>query len=172
MKAKGAEIANLTIGDLNSNIYPIPELLKEEIQKAYQENLTNYPPANGLQSLRKAVENDLKSRWNLDYSANSEILITAGSRPLIYAIFKTIVDEGDKVVYPIPSWNNNHYAYMTSAEGIEIKTTPENNFLPTADDLRGKLKSAVLLCLCSPLNPTGTMFSKEQLSEICQLILE
>lgn len=172
MKAKGAEIANLTIGDLNSNIYPIPELLKEEIQKAYQENLTNYPPANGLQSLRKAVENDLKSRWNLDYSANSEILITAGSRPLIYAIFKTIVDEGDKVVYPIPSWNNNHYAYMTSAEGIEIKTTPENNFLPTADDLRDKLKGAVLLCLCSPLNPTGTMFSKEQLSEICQLILE
>lgn len=172
MKAKGAEIANLTIGDLNSNIYPIPELLKEEIQKAYKENLTNYPPANGLQSLRKAVENDLKSRWNLDYSANSEILITAGSRPLIYAIFKTIVDEGDKVVYPIPSWNNNHYAYMTSAEGIEIKTTPENNFLPTADDLRGKLKGAVLLCLCSPLNPTGTMFSKEQLSEICQLILE
>lgn len=172
MKAKGAEIANLTIGDLNSNIYPIPELLKEEIQKAYQENLTNYPPANGLQSLRKAVENDLKSRWNLDYSANSEILITAGSRPLIYAIFKTIVDEEDKVVYPIPSWNNNHYAYMTSAEGIEIKTTPENNFLPTADDLRDKLKGAVLLCLCSPLNPTGTMFSKEQLSEICQLILE
>ena len=171
LKAKGAEIANLTIGDLNSNIYPIPELLKEEIQKAYQNNLTNYPPANGLLSLRKAVSQDLKSRWNLDYSPN-DILITAGSRPLIYAVYKTIVDEGDKIIYPIPSWNNNHYAYLTSANSVEVKATPENNFLPTAEDLKPHLKDAVLLCLCSPLNPTGTMFTKEQLSEICQMVLE
>lgn len=171
LKAKGAEIANLTIGDLNANIYPIPDLLKEEIQKAYEQNLTNYPPANGLLSLRKAVSADLKNRWDLDYSPD-EILITAGSRPLIYAVFKTIVDEGDKVVYPIPSWNNNHYAYLTSAEAVEIEAKPENNFLPTAQDLKPYLSDAVLLCLCSPLNPTGTMFTREQLTEICELILE
>lgn len=171
LKARGAQIANLTIGDLNSNIYPIPDLLKEEITKAYQNNLTNYPPANGLLSLRKSVSKDLKSRWNLDYSAD-DILITAGSRPLIYAVFKTIVDENDKVIYPIPSWNNNHYAYMTGAECIEVTTTPENNFLPTAKDLKSHLSGAVLLCLCSPLNPTGTMFTKDQLSEICEAVLE
>lgn len=171
MKAKGAEIANLTIGDLNANIYPIPQLLKEEIQKAYQQNLTNYPPANGLLSLRKAVSEDLKNRWNLDYSPN-DILITAGSRPLIYGVYKTIVDEGDKVIYPIPSWNNNHYAYLTSAQTVEVKTTAENNFLPTAEDLKPHLSGAVLLALCSPLNPTGTMFTKEQLTEICELVLE
>ncbi|WP_370901359.1 pyridoxal phosphate-dependent aminotransferase [Chryseobacterium gossypii] len=170
LKAKGAEIANLTIGDLNSDIYPIPAKLKEEIQKAYQNNLTNYPPANGLLSLRKEVSKDLKTRWNLDYAPN-DILITAGSRPLIYAVYKTIVDEGDKVVYPTPSWNNNHYAYLTSANAIEVKTRPETNFLPTADDLRPHLDGAVLVALCSPLNPTGTMFTKEQLSEICELIL-
>jgi len=170
LKAKGAEIANLTIGDLNSNIYPIPALLKEEIQKAYQNNLTNYPPANGLLSLRKEVSKDLKNRWNLDYAPN-DILITAGSRPLIYAVYKTIVDEGDKVVYPTPSWNNNHYAYLTSANAVEVKTKPETNFLPTADDLRPHLDGAVLLALCSPLNPTGTMFTREQLSEICELVI-
>lgn len=170
LKAKGAEIANLTIGDLNSNIYPIPALLKEEIQKAYQNNLTNYPPANGLLSLRKEVSKDLKQRWNLDYSPE-DILITAGSRPLIYAVYKTIVDEGDKVVYPTPSWNNNHYAYLTSANAVEVKTRPETNFLPTADDLRPHLEGAVLLALCSPLNPTGTVFTKEQLSEICELVI-
>ncbi len=170
MKAKGAEIANLTIGDLNANVYPIPELLKEEIQKAYQNNLTNYPPANGLASLRNAVSKDLKQRWNLDYSSN-DILITAGSRPLIYAVFKTIVDEGEKVIYPIPSWNNNHYAYMTGADALEVVTSVENNFLPTAADLQDHLSDAVLLCLCSPLNPTGTMFTKDQLSEICQLVI-
>lgn len=171
MKANGAEIANLTIGDLNANIYPIPQLLKEEIQKAYQQNLTNYPPANGLLSLRKAVSEDLKNRWNLDYSPN-DILITAGSRPLIYGVYKTIVDEGDKVIYPIPSWNNNHYAYLTSAQTVEVKTTAKNNFLPTAEDLKPHLSGAVLLALCSPLNPTGTMFTKEQLTEICELVLE
>ena len=170
LKAKGAEIANLTIGDLNSNIYPIPALLKEEIQKAYQNNLTNYPPANGLLSLRKEVSRDLKNRWNLDYSPN-DILITAGSRPLIYAVYKTIVDEGDKVVYPTPSWNNNHYAYLTSANAVEVKTKPETNFLPTAEDLKPHLDGAVLLALCSPLNPTGTMFTREQLSEICELVI-
>lgn len=171
LKAKGANIANLTIGDLNSNLYPIPQLLKDGILKAYQNNLTNYPPANGLLNLRTAVSEDLKIRWGLDYSAN-DILIAAGSRPLIYATFKTIVDEGDKVVYPVPSWNNNHYAYLTSANKVEIETTPENNFLPTAEELKPHLDGAVLLALCSPQNPTGTMFTKEQLSEICQLVLE
>lgn len=171
LKAQGAEIANLTIGDLDSNIYPIPVQLKEEIQKAYQNNLTNYPPANGLLSLRKSVSKDLKNRWNLEYSAE-EILIAGGSRPLIYATFKTIVDDGDKVVYPIPSWNNNHYAYLTNAEKIEVETSRSNNFLPTAEDLKPHLEGAVLLALCSPLNPTGTMFTKEQLTEICKLVLE
>ncbi|WP_447950896.1 pyridoxal phosphate-dependent aminotransferase [Chryseobacterium koreense] len=171
LKAKGADIANLTIGDLNSNIYPIPARLKEEINKAYQNNLTNYPPANGLLSLRKAVSKDLKTRWDLDYSPD-EILITGGSRPLIYGTYEIIVDKDDKVIYPIPSWNNNHYAYLTNAQKIEVETSQSNNFLPTAEDLRPHLKGAVLLALCSPLNPTGTMFSKEQLSEICELIIQ
>ncbi len=171
LKSQGAEIANLTIGDLNSNIYPIPDLLKEEVQKAYQNNLTNYPPANGLLSLRKAISKDIKNRWNLDYSED-DILVAGGSRPLIYAAFKTILDPNDKVIYPVPSWNNNHYAYLTEAQKIELETSEENNFLPTAADLKPHLKGAVLLALCSPLNPTGTMFSKHQLADICEMIVE
>lgn len=170
LKAQGAEIANLTIGDLDSNIYPIPAGLKQNIQKAYADNLTNYPPANGLLSLRKAVAKDIKSRWNLDYSPE-DILVSGGSRPLIYATFKTIVDEGDKVVYAVPSWNNNHYAYLTSANAVELEVSPEDNFLPTADVITPHLEDAVLLALCSPLNPTGTMFTKEQLSEICEAVI-
>ena len=170
LKAQGAEIANLTIGDLDSNIYPIPAELKQNIQKAYADNLTNYPPANGLLSLRKAVAKDIKSRWNLDYSPD-DILVSGGSRPLIYATFKTIVDVGDKVVYAVPSWNNNHYAYLTSANAVELEVSPEDNFLPTADVITPHLEGAVLLALCSPLNPTGTMFTKEQLSEICEAVI-
>lgn len=171
LKAKGEKIANLTIGDLNANIYPIPDILKENIHKAYLNNLTNYPPANGLLSLRKAVSEDLKNRWNLEYSTN-DILVTGGSRPLIYAAFKVVADPGDKIVFPIPSWNNNHYTYLNEATAVEVITSEKNNFLPSAADLKDKLSDAVMLCLCSPLNPTGTMFTKEQLTEICQLVLE
>lgn len=170
LKAQGSEIANLTIGDLDSNIYPIPAGLKQNIQKAYADDLTNYPPANGLLSLRKSIAKDLKSRWDLDYSPD-DILVSGGSRPLIYATFKTIVDEGDKVVYAVPSWNNNHYAYLTSANAVELEVSPEDNFLPTADVITPHLEGAVLLALCSPLNPTGTMFTKEQLSEICEAVI-
>ncbi|MCU7579751.1 aminotransferase class I/II-fold pyridoxal phosphate-dependent enzyme [Riemerella anatipestifer] len=170
LKAKGAQIANLTIGDLNANIYPIPSLLKEEIQKAYENNLTNYPPANGLLSLRESVSSDLKKRYQLDYSPE-EILVAGGSRPLIYTAYMSVVDAGDKVVYPLPSWNNNHYAYLTSAEKVEIETKKENNFLPTAEELKPHLEGAVLLALCSPSNPTGTMFTEQQLREICEMVV-
>ncbi len=169
-KAAGAEIANLTIGDLNSEIYPIPELLKEEIKKAYDHNLTNYPPAPGLLSLRTAIADDLLNRWNQEYAVD-EILVSAGSRPLIYGVYKAIVDPGEKVIYPVPSWNNNHYAYLSSADAIEIPTTAEHNFLPTAEELQPHVENAVLLALCSPLNPTGTLFTREQLSEICELVI-
>ncbi len=169
-KAAGAEITNLTIGDLNSEIYPIPELLKEEIKKAYDHNLTNYPPAPGLLSLRTAIADDLLSRWNQEYAVD-EILVSAGSRPLIYGVYKAIVDPGEKVIYPVPSWNNNHYAYLSSADAIEIPTTAEHNFLPTAEELQPHVENAVLLALCSPLNPTGTLFTREQLREICELVI-
>ncbi|MDY3529573.1 aminotransferase class I/II-fold pyridoxal phosphate-dependent enzyme [Riemerella anatipestifer] len=170
LKAKEAQIANLTIGDLNANIYPIPSLLKEEVKKAYENNLTNYPPASGLLNLRETISLDLKKRYQLDYSPE-EILIAGGSRPLIYTAYMSVVDPGDKVVYPTPSWNNNHYSYLTSAEKVEVETRKENNFLPTAEELKPHLEGAVLLALCSPSNPTGTMFTEQQLREICEVVV-
>ena len=114
LKTQGQEISNLTIGDLNSAIYPIPQELKEGISRAYAQNLTNYPPANGLLSLRNSISNDIEKRWNLKYGSG-DILVAGGSRPLIYAAYKTLVDPAEKVVYPVPSWNNNHYAYLSGA---------------------------------------------------------
>ena len=171
MKRKGAEIANLTIGDFDPSIFPIPSELKENIVDAYHQNHTNYPPADGILPLRETVVTVLKDRYDLDYATN-EVLIAGGSRPLIYATYLALVDPGDKVVYPAPSWNNNHYCHLSSAEGIAVETTPENNFMPTAAQLKPHLKGATLLALCSPLNPTGTMFTKEQLLEICDLVIE
>ncbi|RIJ37870.1 aminotransferase class I/II-fold pyridoxal phosphate-dependent enzyme [Pontibacter oryzae] len=171
MIAKGEPICNLTIGDFNPSIYPIPEELRKGITKAYEQGHTNYPPANGVAVLRKAVVAFTKERLGLDYPEN-DILVAGGSRPLIYATYMALVDPGDKVVYPTPSWNNNHYCHLSGAAPVEVKTRPENNFMPTADDVKPHLKGATMLALCSPLNPTGTMFSKKDLEEICNLVLE
>ncbi|MDN5284460.1 MAG: aminotransferase class I/II-fold pyridoxal phosphate-dependent enzyme [Mucilaginibacter sp.] len=170
LKRQGQNIANLTIGDFDSNIYPIPAELKAGIVEAYNHNQTNYPPADGMLDLRQSVSGFLKKNFNLDYSAN-EILISGGSRPLIYSTFLAVVNPGEKVVFPLPSWNNNHYSDLLTANAVMVTTTPENNFMPTADDLRPHLKGAALLALCSPLNPTGTMFGKKDLEEICDLVI-
>ncbi|MEE1884539.1 pyridoxal phosphate-dependent aminotransferase [Pedobacter flavus] len=171
LKRKGANIANLTIGDFDPQIYSIPKELENEITLAYKALETNYPPADGVLTLRETVSSVVKSRYGLDYAAN-EILISAGSRPLIYSTFLALVDPGDKVVYPAPSWNNNHYCHLSGAIDVQVETLPENNFMPTAAELKPHLKGAVLLALCSPLNPTGTMFTKEQLEEICDAVIE
>ena len=171
LKSKGAKIANLTIGDFDPSIFPIPAGLKAEIVDAYNHNHTNYPPADGILALRETIVDVLKDRYDLDFKTN-EILVSGGSRPLIYATYLALIDPGDKVIYPAPSWNNNHYCHLSSAEGIAVETTAENNFMPTAELLKPHLKGATLLALCSPLNPTGTMFTKEQLEEICDLVIE
>lgn len=171
MKRKGAKIANLTIGDFDPSIFPIPTELKDEIVNAYNQGHTNYPPADGILSLRETVVDVLVDRYQLTY-ATTDILVAGGSRPLIYATYLALVDPGDKVIYPAPSWNNNHYCHLSSANGVAVETTVENNFMPTASQLKPHLKGATLLALCSPLNPTGTMFTKEQLEEICDIVIE
>jgi aspartate aminotransferase len=168
---KGEKIYNLTIGDFDPKVFPIPTALLDEIITAYKEGHTNYPMANGVPELRKAVSKFLRTHQLLDYSAE-EILISGGSRPLIYAVYKTLIDPGDKVVFPVPSWNNNHYCHLSQAEAIMVETTPENNFMPLASQLRPFIKDARMIALCSPLNPTGTVFSKEALSEICVMVIE
>jgi aspartate aminotransferase len=171
LKRQGQNIANLTIGDFDSNIYPIPAELKDGIIEAYNQKQTNYPAADGMLNLRQSVSAFLKKSFNLDYSANNEILISGGSRPLIYSTFLAVVNPGEKVVFPLPSWNNNHYSDLLNAQAVMIPTRAENNFMPTADEIRPHLKGAALLALCSPLNPTGTMFGKKDLEEICDLVI-
>lgn len=171
MKRKGAQIANLTIGDFDPSIFPIPDALESAIVNAYHEGHTNYPPADGILALRETITGVLADRYQLDYTVK-DILVAGGSRPLIYATYLALIDPGDKVLYPAPSWNNNHYCHLSSANGVAIETTVENNFMPTAAQLKPHLKGATLLALCSPLNPTGTMFTEQQLAEICDIVIE
>lgn len=168
---QGAKIYNFTIGDFDPAVFPIPQLLEDEIVTAYREHFTNYPAAEGNADLREAITTFLSEREKLQY-APAEILVASGGRPLIYGFFRTIADKGDKIIYAVPSWNNNHYTHFVEGQHCEIQATAENNFMPLAKDIEPHLKGAVILALCSPQNPTGTTFSKEALEEICDMVLK
>lgn len=167
---EGNHIYNLTIGDFNPKYFSIPDALKQYIIDAYLNNETNYPPADGVMDLKKAIQNFILKYENISFS-DDELMVASGGRPLIHAIYKTILNPNDKVLYPVPSWNNNHYCHLSDAIKVEVQTKAENGFMPTADELKPYIHDAVLLALCSPLNPTGTTFKKEQLTEICDLVL-
>jgi aspartate aminotransferase len=169
--AQGAKICNLTVGDFAPSEFPVPELLSKELAAAVLKGETNYPPSSGMPGLRKAVVEFCDRRLGLKVE-NDGVLITAGARPLIYGAYRVIVDPGDRVVFPVPSWNNVHYCQMSGGVAVEIPCDAKTAFLPTAAMLRGKLRDARMLVLNSPVNPTGTAFTAEQLAEICDVVLE
>jgi len=168
---QGERIYNFTVGDFDPSIFPIPKELEDAIVDAYRKHFTNYPAAEGNLDLREALHSFLKDEEGLDYGI-SEILVASGGRPLIYAVFRAVCDKGDKVIYAVPSWNNNHYTHFVGGEHIVIEATAATNFMPTAADIKPHIKEATLISLCSPQNPTGTTFRKEDLEAICDLIIE
>ncbi|MFM7646237.1 MAG: pyridoxal phosphate-dependent aminotransferase [Sphingomonadales bacterium] len=168
---QGARIYNFTIGDFDPSLFPIPKELEDAIVNAYRQGHTNYPAAEGNLDLREEIASFVLEKEKLTYTTD-EILIASGGRPLIYTVFRAICDKGDKVVYAVPSWNNNHYTHFTDSEHVVIETGPETRFMPTAQQLAPHLKGATLLSLCSPQNPTGTTFDKEELTAICDLVIE
>ena len=171
MTEGGQRVCNLTVGDFSPAEFRVPKLLETEIAEALRRGETNYPPSNGIAALRESVRRFYARGLGLEYPVGS-ILITAGSRPGIYGTFKTLVDPGDRVVFAVPSWNNNHYCHLTSATGVMVPTSRTEAFLPTRELLEPVIRGARLLALNSPLNPTGTAFSPETLSAICDLVLE
>src|SRR5918992_681752 len=137
LRAGGTQICNLTVGDFDPAEFRIPRTLEQKIADGLSRGETNYPPSEGVQPLRQAVS-EFYERWlGLKY-APTRVLITGGSRPGIYGTFRTIVDPGDRVVYPVPSWNNNHYVHLTGAVGVPVPCGPEESFLPTPAPLSGR----------------------------------
>jgi aspartate aminotransferase len=171
MQAEGRQIVNLTVGDFSPAEFRIPTELEEGIRQALSEGQTNYPPSDGLPELRKAVANYVAREQGLRYPTES-VLIAGGARPLLYGTYRAVLDPGDTVLYPVPSWNNNHYCHLSQARTVVVRSRPEEAFLPTPEDLLPHLPSIRLLVLNSPLNPTGTAFSRESLLRLSQAVLD
>lgn len=169
--AAGQPVCNLTVGDFDPRQFPIPAELLAGTHAALEAGETNYPPSDGVLPLRQAV-----AAWSADvqgvrYPVES-VLIAAGVRPLLYAAFRAVVDPGDVVVYGVPSWNINHYVYLTGGHGAVVVPRRENGFHPTREEIEPHLGQAALVCLCSPANPTGTMIDPGELTAITKAVVE
>ncbi len=169
--ASGRAVANLTVGDFSPSEFRIPRLLEQLIAENLANGQTNYPPSDGTLELRKAVVDLYRDELGLTYPIEAT-LIAGGSRPIIYAAYEAVVDRGDKVIYPTPSWNNNHYTYMSGGVPVELAVGAATNFMPTADMIRPHVREARLIAVCTPLNPTGTVMAKNEVEAIATLVVE
>ncbi len=170
LQKRGGAVLNLTVGDFRPDQFPIPKSLRGAIVEALEKGETNYPPANGVPELREAIVETFRADGGLDYPVDS-VLIAAGARPLLYASFMALVDPGDQVVFPVPSWNNHHFSGLCGAVPIAIPTTEEKNFHLDQSDLAPYLATARLVSINSPMNPTGTCIGRDVLRGICEAIV-
>jgi aspartate aminotransferase len=171
LQGEGQKIANFTVGDFAPTEFRIPRELEQWIGEALAKGETNYPPSDGMVSLREAVQAFYRRELGLEFPLD-HVLVTSGSRPGIYATYLALVDPGDRVIYPAPSWNNNHYCRLSGAEPVCVVCPPEDDFLPTRASLEPLVRGARMIALNSPLNPTGTAFTADALAGICDLVLE
>lgn len=144
--AKGEVIYDHTIGDYDRDDLPIPEALQQAIVDSLYSQSNELSNANGMESLRNSVSKYLSNHLDLDNAPN-EILISGGARPSIQAIYQTILNIDDTVLYPVPSWNNDAYTYFARNKAVVLETKPENKFMPTVEGLRPHIKNINLIAL-------------------------
>jgi aspartate aminotransferase len=171
LTASGRTVCNLTVGDFNTKYFPVPQALLAALHRALDAGETNYPPSNGLPALRQAVAEFTARTWGAHYPVES-VLIASGARPILYAAYRSVINPGDIVVYPVPSWNNNHYCWMSDARGVALPTHAASGFMPTLDQLLPHLPTAKMICINSPLNPTGTVIREGELRAILEALVE
>lgn len=171
LQNSGEAVCNLSVGDYSPREFPVPKDLIQENMRAFEEGHTNYPPAIGLPEMRDAVADYYAHYLGLRYPREG-VVITSGARPVVFAFFNAVLNPGDKVVNPTPSWNTHYYVALCNATEVKVDSRPEDGFLPTREGLEEHVKGARILCLCSPGNPTGTLFDEARLKGICELVLE
>jgi aspartate aminotransferase len=170
MKAEGKDVISFGAGEPD---FDTPQNVKDKAIEAIQKGFTKYTPVGGTEELKEAVCRKFQQDNNLTYT-KKEILVSCGAKHSLYNIFQAILNPGDKVLIPSPYWVS--YPEMVSLAGgksVFIKTKEKNGFKITADELRKKAGSKVkALVINSPSNPTGMVYSKEELTEISKAALE
>ncbi|MFC2711292.1 pyridoxal phosphate-dependent aminotransferase [Hoylesella oralis] len=168
MKAQGIDVINMSVGEPDFNT---PEAIKDAAKKAIDENYSKYSPVPGYADLRKAIVAKLKKENGLDYTIN-EILVSNGAKQSVCNTVMALINEGDEVIIPAPYWVS--YPQMVKLAGgipVIVNASFEQNFKMTPEQLEAAITPKTkLIILCSPSNPTGSVYSKSELERLADVI--
>ena len=168
LKAQGVDVINLSVGEPDFNT---PDHIKEAAKKAIDDNYSRYSPVPGYADLRKAIVEKLKNENGLDYTVN-EVLVSNGAKQSVCNTVMALVNPGDEVIIPAPYWVS--YPQMVKLAGgtpVIVEAGFEQNFKMTPEQLEAAITPKTrLLILCSPSNPTGSVYTKEELAGLAEVI--
>lgn len=168
MKAQGIDVINMSVGEPDFNT---PDHIKEAAKKAIDENYSRYSPVPGYMELRKAIVNKLKNENGLEYSVN-EILVSNGAKQSVCNTVMALVNDGEEVIIPAPYWVS--YPQMVKLAGgtpVIVEAGFEQNFKMTPEQLEAAITPKTrMIILCSPSNPTGSVYSAEELKDLAEVV--
>lgn len=168
MKAQGIDVINMSVGEPDFNT---PDHIKEAAKKAIDENYSRYSPVPGYMELRKAIVNKLKNENGLEYSVN-EILVSNGAKQSVCNTVMALVNDGEEVIIPAPYWVS--YPQMVKLAGgtpVIVEAGFEQNFKMTPEQLEAAITPKTrMIILCSPSNPTGSVYSAEELEALAKVV--
>lgn len=169
MKAQGVDVINMSVGEPD---FMTPEPIKEAGKKAIDDNFSKYSPVSGYPALRNAISKKLKAENGLDYAA-SEIIVGTGGKQGVCNAIMALVNPGDEVIIPAPYWVS--YPQMVKLAGgnpVIISAGIEQDFKITADQLEASITPKTkMIILCSPSNPTGSVYTKAELDELAKVVI-
>ncbi len=164
MRKAGIDVVSMTLGEPD---FAAPEHVKEAAKKAVEDNWSHYGPVPGYPSLREAIASHLKGRYQA-----SEIMVSTGAKQALYNAIMVTINRGDEVVIPTPCWVS-YMEIVKLAEGVPVTvpTSAETNWKVTPEQLRAALNErSRMVMLCSPNNPTGSVYSKAELEELVAVL--
>lgn len=170
LKEQGIDVIGLGAGEPDFNT---PENILNAAKKSMDAGLTKYTPAGGLPALKKAIIDKLARDNNLTYKAN-EIIVGVGAKHVLYTLFQVILNEGDEVIIPIPYWvSYPEQVKLAGGVPVYVEGTQEQNFKITAQQLRNAVtEKTKAVIINSPSNPSGMIYTKEELAELAQVAEE
>ena len=168
MKAQGIDVINMSVGEPDFNT---PDHIKEAAKKAIEDNYSRYSPVPGYADLRKAVVETLKRENGLDYTVN-EVLVSNGAKQSVCNTVMALVNPGDEVIIPAPYWvSYPQMVKLAGGEPVIVNAGFEQNLKMTAEQLEAAITPKTrMLILCSPSNPTGSVYTKEELAGLAEVI--
>lgn len=168
MKAQGIDVINMSVGEPDFNT---PDHIKEAAKKAIDDNFSRYSPVPGYMDLRKAIVAKLKNENHLDYTT-SEILVSNGAKQSVCNTVMALVNDGEEVIIPAPYWVS--YPQMVKLAGgtpVIVNAGFEQEFKMTPEQLEAAITPKTrMLILCSPSNPTGSVYTKDELAALAEVV--